>query len=528
MILINASPKDALKIFQSFLPIFVPVGIGSLLAVAEKEGIEAHCVDEQIEDNVLGKIQEHVKTLSPPYLFGFSVLTAAMKTAIPLSRKLKELYPDSVVLFGGIHPTAMPDEVLSYPHIDVVIRGEGEVSLIELYRCVKEGRDYSTVSGLSFRRDNKIVHNAPAPAVNLDTIPGFPYHRFTSKKYDLGFIISSRGCPHKCIFCSNRITTGRSYRIRSTEPIVEELEMLYHDYGRKFVLFLDDNLLVSRKRIYKLMEEIKRRGFDKKMTFNFQARGDNVDRQLLKDLYESGFRSVFFGLETASEEIMRTIRKGETVAQCSEAVRMAKDVGFHVSATFIFALPGETHEDRMASVRLEKELQLDMVRFNNATPYPGTELYDRAVAEGRLNVQGLYENFNSVSTFIENPFKKIPFSYVPEGNTEAEIRRDILFSYFSNYLDIARLKGIFARPDLGAGWFNAGERLWEVISKVPALAALAFMLAVKFVQLFYYSVIKKETAISLRFFLRTFEGLWKKRKPIAGSPAADTKTGPDD
>ena len=90
-----------------------------------------------------------------------------------------------------------------------------------------------------------------------------------------------------------------------------------------------------------------------------------------------------------------------------------------------------------------------MVRFNNATPYPGTELYEIAKSEKRLNVQGLWENFNSVSTFIENPFNRIPFSYVPQGNTEEEIRRDILFSYFSYYLDFKRLKKIFTSPDKG-------------------------------------------------------------------------------
>ena len=181
-------------------------------------------------------------------------------------------------------------------------------------------------------------------------------------------------------------------------------------YNKRYVLFLDDNLLVSRKRIYSLLEEIKKSGLDKKMTFNFQARGDNVDYTLLQDLYNSGFRSVFFGLETASERLMKVIKKGETVAQCIEAVKMAKEIGFHVSATFIYGLPGETHQDRLDSVLLSKNLKLDMVRYNNATPYPGTELYEIARKENRLNIQGIYENFNSVSTFIENPFKKIPFS----------------------------------------------------------------------------------------------------------------------
>jgi len=509
MILINSSPKDALKIFQPFLPIFIPVGVGCLMGALDREGIEARFIDEQVEENTLELVQQYVKEMERPYIFGFSVLTAAYKSAVSVSKELRRLYPDSIILFGGIHPTALPEEVLSHDHIDFVIRGEGERSLVELYRCLREGKSLKGIANLSYRENGSIVHNDRTFVLDdLDSYPPFPYHLFTSPRYDLGFVMSSRGCPYRCVFCSNRITTGMKYRYRSSKAIVDELEMLYDKYGKRYILFLDDNFLVNKKRVYELIDEIKKKGLDKKMSFNFQARGDNTDEDLLKSLFEAGFRSIFFGLETSSEEVMKIIKKGETVAQCVAAVKIAKKVGFHVSATFIYALPGETHQDRINCVNMSKELGLDMVRFNNATPYPGTELYEMALGEKRLNVQGMYENFNSVSTFIENPFRSIPFSYVPLNNTEAEIRRDILFSYFSFYFDFNRLKSVFARPDQGVGWFNAGERIWETVKKVPSLVVLSVMMFVKFGQLFYYSVIKKETSISLGFFLKIFKGLF--------------------
>ena len=513
MILINSSPKDALKIFQPFLPIFVPVGIGCLMAAAEREGIKGKIIDEQVEDDVIGLVKEYVKEMKKPYIFGFSVLTAAFKNALEVSKELKHIYPDSIILFGGIHPTAMPDEVLSYDHVDCVIRGEGERALIEFYRCVKEGRDYTHIDNLSYRENGQAVHNSRHFIMDdLDSYPRFPYHLFDPKKYDLGFVLSSRGCPYQCVFCSNRVTTGRKYRFRSADAVVEELEMLYRKYGKKYILFLDDNLLVSKERIYGLIDAIKKKDLHKKMSFNFQARGDNVNQELLHDLYDAGFRSIFFGMETASEEVMKIVKKGETVSQCVDAVKMAKKAGFHVSATFIYGLPGETHANRMEAVRLSRELNIDMVRYNNATPYPGTELYEIATKEGRLNIHGIYENFISVSTFIENPFKKIPFSYVPADNTEYEIRRDLLFSYFSFYFNIDRLKSIFTRPDQGVGWFNAGEGIYEFLRNLPALAFLALMLFFKFSQLFYYSVIKKETAVSFKHFMKVFDGLWYRKK----------------
>jgi radical SAM superfamily enzyme YgiQ (UPF0313 family) len=506
MLIINSSQKNALKIFQPFLPIFVPIGVGSLLAALKAENIDADYIDEQTEPDSLAKIQAFAAKMPKPYIFGFSVLTAAFKNALELSNKLRGLYPDCIIIFGGLHPTTMPDEVLAHKHIDYVVRGEGEQTLIELYRALRSGGDTAQIPNLSFRRDGKIIHNPqqPAPEFNLP----FPYQLFDTGHYDLGFILSSRGCPYNCIFCSNRTTTGKRYRHKPAKDIADELQSLHDKYGRNYVLFLDDNLLVDKNRIYELLEEIKRRKLHEKMTFNFQARGDNVNPQLLSDLYQAGFRSVFFGLETASETLMKTIKKGETVAQCAAAVRMAKEAGFHVSATFIFGLPGETFTDRMAAIKLSHELKLDMVRFNNATPYPGTELYSLAQQDGGLHVKGLYENFNSVGTFVENPFKPIPFSYIPPGVTEAELRRDLLYGYFSFYFSARRLRKIFTRPDQGVGWFNAGESFWTLLKKIPALLILAFMLKIKFFQLFHYTVIKKETRISLRHFMRVFEYLW--------------------
>jgi radical SAM superfamily enzyme YgiQ (UPF0313 family) len=503
MILINSSSKNALKIFQPFIPIFIPVGIGCLSSALENEGIDAKIIDEQTEMDVLGKINFYVKEMNPPYIFGFSVLTASYKNAINLSETLKKIYPDCIICFGGPHPSAIPEEVLKNKYVDVVIRGEGENILPEFYRRIKAGQDYYDIDGISYKQDDKIIHNNPSfKVIDIDSIPAFPYHKFESKKYDLGFVISSRGCPYKCIFCSNRVTTGQKYRYRKASAIIEDLNLLYNKYNQKFILFLDDNLLVNKNRIYELINEIKKEGLDKKMTFNFQARGDNVSLELLTDMFEAGFRSVFFGMETASEEIMKIINKGETVEQCKKAAIMAKDIGFHVSATFIFGLPGDTHQDRMDSVILSNKLKLDMVRFNNATPYPGTALYELAKKENRLNIVGDYDNFLSVSTFIENPFKPIPFSYVPQGNLEEDIRNDILFSYLIFYLNYDRLKSIFANPDKGVGWFNAGEKILELIKKLPSIFILAILLTIKFGKLLFNIVFQRNTSISRIEFFR--------------------------
>jgi len=329
---------------------------------------------------------------------------------------------------------------------------------------------------------------------------------------DLGFVASSRGCPYDCIFCSNRITTGKRYRFRSNESIIATLKLLYEKYNRTFVLFLDDNFLVNKERVYDLIDMIMSEGLHHKMTFSFQARGDNVDRQLLSSLYSAGFKSVFFGLETASEALMKIVKKGETVQQCIHAVQLAREIGFHVSATFIFGLPTETHQDRLDAILLAKELMLDQVRFNNATPYPGTELYQIAKSQDRLKIYGVYENFLSVGTFIENPFSPIPFSYTPPGNTEAEIRNDILFAYLSFYWDFRKIKEILFKPKQGVGWFSAGSNWVAFLKKIPSLVLLFFLAGYKFFKMVLDILLQRNTQLPRRYLWRALTG-----RPITGS-----------
>jgi len=508
MILINSSPKNALGIFQPFLPISIPMGVGYLAAYLQEKGIKCDIVDEQVENDPFSKIEKLLANHERPYIFGFSVLTATFKNALNLSKKLKMKYPDSVIVYGGIHPTAMPDEVLSYEFVDIVVRGEGENVLKELYECLKAKKPVGHIDSISYRKDGKNVHNKLSGIISdIDKLPSFPYHLFANNpEYDLGFVMSSRGCPYDCIFCSNRITTKKGYRFRSTEKVIEDLVLLNEKYGRTKVTFFDDNFLVNKDRIFKLTSEIKKRGLHKKISFAFQGRGDNATEELLKELHGAGFTNVFFGIETASNRLLKLIKKGETIEEIVKAVKMAKKIGFHVSATFIYALPTETHQDRMDSLELSKKLDIDMVRYNNATPYPGTELYDIALKEKRLNVQGLYDNFISVSTFIENPFQKLPFTYVPEGNTEGEIRKDLLFSYLSFYFDLRKLKHIFLSPEKGVSWFDAhGGKISKFIIKLPALFILGAMMTVKYLELMISIMFQYNTSIKRRVFFRIFQ-----------------------
>ena len=137
MIFINVVSSGGAGLFQSFLPVYIPMGIGCLMAVCQREGIPVYCVDQQIESDTLARINELVTLLKPPYIFGFSVLTGAFAASLTLARVLKEKYPECIVIFGGIHPTAMPEECLTEDCVDMVIRGEADEQMPELYRRLK-------------------------------------------------------------------------------------------------------------------------------------------------------------------------------------------------------------------------------------------------------------------------------------------------------------------------------------------------------------------------------------------------------
>jgi radical SAM superfamily enzyme YgiQ (UPF0313 family) len=187
-------------------------------------------------------LRELVGGLEKPYVFGLSCLTAHVARGYLLARMIKAEFPDSTVIAGGLHPTALPEEALATGVIDYVVRGEGEEVLLQLYLAIRGDGDPTRLKGVSFMRDGRAVSNPEAPLIpELDDIPMFPYELFDHPKYDMGFITSSRGCPYKCTYCSQRMLTGTTYRYKSAARIVEELDILINRYGQTQVVFYVDN-----------------------------------------------------------------------------------------------------------------------------------------------------------------------------------------------------------------------------------------------------------------------------------------------
>ncbi len=458
MILINPVAPNRMGMISRYTDATLPMGIGTLAGYLLAKGRQAKIIDELSGPMRLSDVNSHIKQLSKPYIFGISCLTINISRGYEIARMLKREYPDAKVILGGIHATALPEEALAKGNIvDIVVRGEGEETLLLLYDTIKNNRNYSDIAGISFKENGKIIHNPARPLIeDLNTIPRFPYELFADKYSGLGHLMTSRGCPYDCIFCSQRLISGKRYRFASCESVIETIDLLINKYNQRNLGFYDDNFLVNKKRVRSLCELIIQKGFNLRAAFSCQTRADNVDRETLAYLKDAGFAHIGLGIETGSERLMKILNKRETVKVNIEAVKMIKEMGFGTSGFFLFGIPTETQRERFQTYRLAKKMRLDYAKFNNIVPYPKTRLWEIAQKEGTLNIAKDWENFNSVEGVVKGVFSKAKLPYIPINTTEKQLRRDMVRSNFYFYL--AHLSSLFVSKQNKSDWFSLSER----------------------------------------------------------------------
>lgn len=485
MLLINPqrNRENQLGPFAAIVPLTVPFGIGFIAGYLISLGKRVTIVDEEISPLSAHDLEEYTKTAVPPYIFGISCLTANIGRGYEIAARLKARFPDSKVIMGGIHPTVLPEEALMQGFVDIIVRNEGEETALKLYEKIKAFEDYSDLDGISLRQNGGIIHNKPAPLINLENLPGFPFPLFEKfrEKYLFGFLANSRGCPYECIFCSQRSITGKFYRVFPLMKTIETLDLLIHKHGQKEIVFTDDNFVVSTEKTIDLAKSMIFHGLHQTAYFSCQLRADVVSEELLYWLRKANFATLNFGIETASNRLMKVIKKGETVEEQVRAVKLAKKFGFGVTATFILGLPTETASERKQAYLLANRLNLDFARFNNATPYPGTELYAIADRERGLRIEKNWENLNACGTLVWGADKKL--AYVPNTATEKELKRDILWFNVGFSLRPKRLFHFLkAKSSQTSGWVNFSESWYKWVSKLPKIWAVVMHIARNFLK----------------------------------------------
>jgi len=446
------------------------IGLGYIAQTLAEEGIEYDVLDMNFGYK-LKHLQKKIDTFKPD-LIGMTLLTLEYKKFYELLASIKEKNQKVKIAVGGPHMTIMREQVLKdCSAIDYGVVYEGEETLVELCQGVSK----DSIKGLMFRQDGEIIYNGDREFVkNLDELPWPRYEKFELKKYiPEAEIYSSRGCPHQCIFCPNRIINP-VFRARSPQNVVDEIEYWYHRGYRQFN-FDDDNFNLIEGRVYQICDEIERRGLkDLFLRCSNGIRADRMDRDLLARMKEVGFRYIAFGVDAGNNRMLEVVKKGETMEQIEQAVKDATDLGYDIKLLFVVGTPQETWADVEDKVKLSRRYPIQDVHFYNIIPYPGTELYDWIKQNNYFLKEP--ENYLNDVTCLENT----PVFETPELPAKER-------TYIFKYLEQVRN--------------NVHRDALRRIYKTPLLGKLAgYILSNRlFMKLFYQNLFVRKVVESLRY-----------------------------
>ena len=463
----------------------VPAGLCYLHASLREAGFDA------VLANFSGwkdaAISHEVKKLQP-HIAAISQWTHNRHASSSLARLIRKLQPTCLILMGGAHASFRSRHLLKQePAVDAVVVGEGEETLLELAERIATGSDWHDVKGLVCRKGNNIVTTQPRPALlNLDSLP-FPALHL--QKHSLGidytlqaeFVITARGCPSVCSFCSSPNFWNRKVRFRSPQNVVDEILFLRNTFGLIYFSIRDDTFTADRSRTIEICRQlIERRVF---VVWNCQSRVTAIDEELLLWMKRAGCEGIQLGVESGSPRILRMLEKSITPAQVEHTCLLVKQAGINLSVYLISDVPSETEEDISATLQLMRRTRPDDGYVSPLAYFPGTLLFEKAVAEGRV-ADDVFETSRETAIYaVQNQGKtarRLLKSIIGHGDggerDYREIRKRMGYCYVTNVMagewfhqqgdDLSaerEYREIVERePDNPWGWYLLGELYREV------------------------------------------------------------------
>ena len=401
-----------------------PLGIASLAAFVRERGHTVDVVDalalNMSHDDILRRVGE-----KQPLVVGFSSLTVSFHRAAACAQRIREEYPNILLIVGGHHATIMPRDIMQeFDCFDILGYGEGELTLQDLLdQYKKAGADRAAflknvdvltkMDGIVFRGRDGVVVNRPRELIkDLDTLPFpardmLPMDRYIPLpnqylRTPVVHMCAIRGCPFACAFCSNNAVFGRKIRARTPAKVVDEIQFVMKEYGAREISFWDDTMTIQRKWMLEFCDEIIRRGLD--VTWTGYARVDTVDPELLAKMKKAGCWNLFYGFEAGDQALLDNICKNITVENSRQACRWTQEAGIEVRGSFMLALPGETPELARKTIDFAIELNPDYAQFSVTTPYPGTQLWHDAEKVGTLDRN--FSNYHGwTAVFVPKGYK---------------------------------------------------------------------------------------------------------------------------
>ncbi|MEA2101527.1 MAG: radical SAM protein, partial [Thermodesulfobacteriota bacterium] len=317
-----------------------PLGISYVAAVCEKAGIEVKILDYIVSLYTKEKLFDELNSFCPD-IVGATSVTMTFPFAASIIRDVKLFNPSIITLMGGPHVSFDTQRtLLEYPEIDIVVTGEAEETIMELMPVITDRKGWGDIPGIAFMKDGQVLNTGRRELIeDLDSIPIPSRHLLPMSRYQaLGFpvsIITSRGCPNRCIFCLGRRMVGFKVRYRDPSLVIDEIEDVL-SYGFTRINIADDIFTANKKRVYRLCDEILSRGIE--FSWSAFARVNTVDTPLLKAMKEAGCDSVSFGIESGNKEMLKRVKKGITIDQAKKAIQSCKEAGIIAHASFIAGL----------------------------------------------------------------------------------------------------------------------------------------------------------------------------------------------
>lgn len=375
--------QDSENIWKGVNSNFPPLGLASIASYIRSKKKSVKIIDCNAEcpsvESFRPLFEERIaKNYSNIRVIGLTAMTCTIKKAYKIAEICKEYYPKAKIIFGGVHATFVSDEVIQQGFTDIVVYGEGELTLNEIL----DNKPLNKINGIIYKKNKRILTNPPRERItNLDSLPMPAYDllpiskyrpaKGTYKRLPAMSMMTSRGCPGRCTFCSK--TLGNQLVFKSAEKIFEEILYLIKNYKIKEILFYDDTFTVYKQNVIRLCNLILKNKID--IAWTCFARVDFIDEEMLKKMKQAGCHQIMYGVENIDETVLKNINKKINIQQVINAVKWTKNAGIECRLAFMVGNPGDTLEIIKKNIKFVTQLNPDLAIFNITTPFPGTEMF---------------------------------------------------------------------------------------------------------------------------------------------------------
>lgn len=361
--------------------VHIPLALLHVAKPLTDHGYEVNILDTRIHDY-------RSIVLDDVTCVGITTMTSAVQisSALRVARYIKETKENIPIIWGGTHPSILPEETLKDPNVDIVVRGEGEATFLELVQRIDVGNSWNDVKGITYATNGRVISNSDRELMDLNKIGNLPYNLIKKENYPkIRFAfdyLSSKGCPHRCAFCCDINNRRRMWRAKSAAVVVRELEYIIDEFNPERVVFVDANFFVSKKRVEEICQSIKERRLNLKFQvscrFDYFARFENSFLELLK---ASGFDELVMGAESGSDRMLDFIQKDISADQILKSVNRCRKYDIKPVISFVTGFPTETQDDLNRTLDLYDEIMrinsnAEVNGFFIFMPYPGCTLYD--------------------------------------------------------------------------------------------------------------------------------------------------------